>query len=95
MGHYWARIGLILYLYWYDTITPTSLGFHCNTIQYNKILHKTYKWEINDLVQDCSNSSALAMELLQSCTKLSKCLQRNKVCCENKFLFQVSLEVIQ
>ena len=26
---------------------------------------------INDLVQDCSNSSALAMELLQSCIKPS------------------------
>ena len=26
---------------------------------------------INGLVQDCSNSSALAMELLQSCTKPS------------------------
>ena len=26
---------------------------------------------IDDLVQDCSNSSALAMELLQSCTKPS------------------------
>ena len=28
--------------------------------------------EIDGLVQDCSNSIALAMELLQSCTKLSK-----------------------
>ena len=28
---------------------------------------------IEVLVQDCSNSSALAMELLQSCTKPSKC----------------------
>ena len=27
--------------------------------------------DIDDLVQDCSNSSALAMELLQSCTKPS------------------------
>ena len=27
--------------------------------------------DIDGLVQDCSNSSALAMELLQSCTKLS------------------------
>ena len=27
---------------------------------------------INSLVQDCSNSSALAMELLQSCPKPSK-----------------------
>ena len=29
------------------------------------------EWNIDSLVQDCSNSSALAMELLQSCTKLS------------------------
>ena len=29
---------------------------------------------LNDgLAQDCSNSSALAMELLQSCTEPSKC----------------------
>ena len=28
---------------------------------------------VNDLVQDCSNSSALAMELLQSCNKRSMC----------------------
>ena len=27
--------------------------------------------DIDGLVQDCSNSSALAMELLQSCTKTS------------------------
>ena len=27
---------------------------------------------LDGLVQDCSNSSALAMELMQSCTKLSK-----------------------
>ena len=31
---------------------------------------------IDDLVQDCSNSIALAMELLQSCTKLSNYFQR-------------------
>ena len=30
---------------------------------------------INDSVQDCNNSIALAMELLQSCTKPSICLQ--------------------
>ena len=28
--------------------------------------------EIDRLVEDCSNSSVLALELLQSCTKLSK-----------------------
>ena len=30
-------------------------------------------YQIDGLVQDCSNSSALAIELLQSCTKPSKC----------------------
>ena len=29
----------------------------------------THDCDIDGLVQDCSNSSALAMELLQSCTK--------------------------
>ena len=28
--------------------------------------------DIHGLVQDCSNSSAFAMELLQSCTELQK-----------------------
>ena len=32
-------------------------------------MHSQVRHEINGLVQDCSNSSALAMELLQSCTK--------------------------
>ena len=31
------------------------------------------EYQIDGLVQNCSNSSALAMELLQSCTKPSKC----------------------
>ena len=30
-------------------------------------------FNIDGLAQDCRNSSALAMELLQSCTKPSKC----------------------
>ena len=34
---------------------------------------KENRHNIDGLVQDCSNSSALAMELLQSCTKLSIC----------------------
>ena len=37
---------------------------HINWLRYLTNLHY-----INGLVQDCSNSSALAMELLQSCTK--------------------------
>ena len=30
--------------------------------------------QVDGLVQDCSISSALAMEILQSCTKPSKCV---------------------
>ena len=37
------------------------------------------RYNIDVLVQDCNNSSALAMELLQSCTKPSTwCLQHAK-----------------
>ena len=44
-------------------------------------LFKIYKLSdlrahIDGLVQDCSNSSALAMELLQSCTKPSICVSK-------------------
>ena len=38
--------------------------------------HKSSGRRIDGLVQDCSNSSALAMELLQSCTKPSYILRR-------------------
>ena len=37
------------------------------------IFWETLDPDIDGLVQDCSNSSALAMELLQSCTKPSIC----------------------
>ena len=47
-------------------------GFHVN----NKAITKTTKIKnpntIDGLVQDCSNSSTLAMELMQSCIKPSK-----------------------
>ena len=43
----------------------------------NSLLHAILSYHvilnIDGLVQDCSNSSALAMELLQSCTKPSIC----------------------
>ena len=41
---------------YYDKIWMSSIDFHCN---------------IDGLVQDCSNSIANALELLQSCTKPS------------------------
>ena len=49
----------------------------CNTKRIKHQHMKTYSWwnssdkHINSLAQDCSNSSALAKELLQSCTKPS------------------------
>ena len=33
------------------------------------LIHVTFQLHIDGLVQDCSNFSALAVELLQSCTK--------------------------
>ena len=36
--------------------------------------------DFDGLVQDCSNSSALAMELLQSYTKLSRCSTKLIIC---------------
>ena len=40
------------------------------------IKNKDVNNQIDGLVQDCSNSSALAMELMQSCTKPSKYIWR-------------------
>ena len=49
--------------------SPTSCPF-CQSCSWNRQKHLHHK--INRLVQDCSNSSALAMELLQSCNEPSK-----------------------
>ena len=53
-----------------------KVGYMCITetfllVNINKTKQKL-KPQIDGLVRDCSNSSALAMELLQSCTKPSK-----------------------
>ena len=51
---------------------PNLVKFEIKT----KIFHgekRISKYHLNGLDQDCSNSSALAMELLQSCTKQSIC----------------------
>ena len=47
---------------WYQTKTQHNTAWTMCRLSY-----------IDGLVQDCSNSSALAMELLQSCTKPSIC----------------------
>ena len=46
---------------------------YTHTSHYNTILHTVWPLQINGLVQDCSNSIANALELLQSCTKPLKC----------------------
>ena len=40
----------------------------------NEIIHVAWEYDIDGLVQDCSNSSVLVVELLQSCTKPLICL---------------------
>ena len=48
----------------------TVLGFHSFGSCHAELIVENIE-HIDGLVQDCSNSSALAMELLQSCTKPS------------------------
>ena len=47
---------------------PSQRASNAESVSMSQHHHDT-KLDINGLVQDCSNSSALAMELLQSCTK--------------------------
>ena len=52
--------------------TTSIISMYSNDI-WCKFMFFQMHYEFNDagLVQDCSNSNALAMELLQSCTKPS------------------------
>ena len=45
------------------------------------------EYDIDSLVQDCSNSSVLAMELLQSCTKASYIVYVFAKSCQNPEFF--------
>ena len=56
--------------WWFET-PSRPLWRHCNDIYCLSRCSDSYL-HINGLVQDCSNSSVLAMELLQSCTKHSR-----------------------
>ena len=53
----------------------------CFAMMYVSLVSLQY---IDGLAQDCSNSSGLAMELLQSCTKPSICLY--SYCSVNDFM---------
>ena len=58
--------------------------FFLDLINVNKvyfILDYVFVDRIDDLVQDCSNSNVLAVELLQSCSKPSICNAVNCVTC--------------
>ena len=55
--------------HWLGASPESALQAHGNQGQRMKLL--TIGWNIDGLVQDCSNSNALAMKLLQSCTKPS------------------------
>ena len=59
---------------------PRNMGNTCPIPQQNTIKRKPC---VDCFAQDCSNSSALAMELLQSCTKPSMCTFREVLCVPN------------
>ena len=60
--------------WWFETLL-CPLWRHCNGDVLYKIVNRGYQGvNIDGLMQDCSNSSALAMELLQFCNKLSICV---------------------
>ena len=69
-------------------------------VRYNMILHTAEQWQMHDidhtiyyqidgLAQDCSNSIALAMELLQSCTKP---LKQHSIPHPHRFVYSVFYE---
>ena len=62
----WINIQITLL----STVLNPQLQKFCVISYVMKICNERDK--INGLVQDCSNSSALAVELLQSCTEPSK-----------------------
>ena len=51
---------------------PHKVAVICKEFQCHDIVMYFGEWKIDGLVQDCSNSSANALELLQSCTKPSR-----------------------
>ena len=57
----------------------TSVGPRIGTIIHKLPPYVIYIYHIDGLVQDCSNSIANALELLQSCAKASICLYVNAV----------------
>ena len=59
LGENWPRYWYVEYPFWVQNLV-------C-------ILHFSSSLYIDGSVQDCSISSALAVELLQSCTQLSIC----------------------
>ena len=64
------------YIYGYtDTVCKKWLNITLYRMisKYRTRLSTTFKTHVDGLVQGCSNSSALAMRLLQSCTKPSIC----------------------
>ena len=76
----------------YCQLKTKDMGLHFmskHTLsQWKKTLHslaENFWCYIDGLVQDCSISSALAMEILQSCTKPLTCLCPEYILCLNTF----------
>ena len=82
--HHFDLLGLLVLTFTHlDKISVRFFCGRCSSLLYSvlqqswsgDVLVSSYQsiHHIDGLVQDCSNSSALAMELLQSCTKPSIC----------------------
>ena len=74
-----------------DEVRLVSVGWdwdigHYSTLCNIVLSYNMVKAYLDGLVQDCSNSSALAMELLQSCTKQVICITCNVIKNKNRKL---------
>ena len=69
----WFRLsphGILPYTTFHPILYFVTWVVNCSLMRFGEIL---WHFKSMALVQECSNSSALAMELLQSCTEPSKC----------------------
>ena len=80
-GSRWAPCFIVIQI-WLNSFHWTCMyGNHITTNIW--IFPQVLAAQFDGLEQDWSNSSALAMELLQSCTKPSNCHVINKICSDD------------
>ena len=63
------------------------ITINTNTTEYFRSITTKYVVHVHGLVQDCGNSSAYALELLQSCTKPSMYKKKLQMVCNASAIF--------